>query len=309
MTGKSANLVVSDTSAAVWSVQRIVSWSSEFLADKGTETPRLDAELLLCSILKCKRIQLYMNFDKPVTISERDSYKALLRRRASGEPIAYILGEKEFMGLSFAVDTAVLIPRPDTEVLVETALEFLKGRRSREFLEIGAGSGCISISLAKMAQAGGVAWDISEAGLAVAMANARRHEVEGVRFEKVDALEPASWMPTPHSPTKYDLIISNPPYIAPEESASLPASVRDYEPALALFAGDSGLCFYRSIGDFARDRLKPDGKLMFEIGWKQGPEVVHLLEKQQWADIEVIKDLAGRDRVVTAGLYLEGGPT
>ena len=280
-----------------WTIQRIVNWSTTYLTGKGTDTPRLDSELLLCEVLKCKRIDLYMNFDKPVSIEERDLYKAFLRRRIAGEPVAYILCQKEFMGLVFKVSDAVLIPRPDTEILVETALSFLKKRESRTTLDIGTGSGCIPISLAKLGQASGVAWDVSKAALDVAIDNAARHGVGDFNFKIVDALALAGWS---ENYGQFDLIVSNPPYISQEEKAGLAISVRDYEPATALFAEESGLLFYRVISERAASFLKPSGRLMVEVGWTQAASVSCLLRESGWQDIVVVKDLAGHDRVVSA---------
>jgi len=291
---------VSDVAAQPWTIQRIIVWSTNFLTDKGTDTPRLDAELLLCAVLQCKRIQLYMNFDKPVTVSERDAYKVLLRRRAANEPIAYILGEKEFMGLTFKVNRDVLIPRPDTEILVEAALAFLKSRASKHILDIGTGSGCIPISLAKLGQASGTAWDLSDAALAVASGNAEAHGITDICFGRVDALSADAFEQRAAALHGYDLIISNPPYISVAERDGLAASVREFEPHAALFAAEDGLLFYRVIAERCSSQLKADGKLMFEIGWTQGRAVTEILSERGWSQLQVIKDLAGRDRVVIA---------
>jgi release factor glutamine methyltransferase len=281
-----------------WTIQRILSWSTEFLRGKGSPSARLDAELLLAHALGLSRIQLYTGFDKPVLASEREPVRDFLRRRGAGEPVAYITGRKEFMGLAFTVSPAVLIPRPETEVLVETVQAAFKGASPpARILDVGTGSGCIAVALAKHFPSAAVtAWDVSEAALAVAAENARRLEADNIAFERVDAARPDVWDAAP----AFDLIVSNPPYIGETERAGLAVSVRDYEPAAALFAGQDGLEFYRHLVRHAATRLGRGGWLGLEIGFAQAAAVVALLTDAGFADVKVARDYDRHDRVVTA---------
>jgi release factor glutamine methyltransferase len=283
----------------VWTIQRILLWSTDFLKDRHiTDSPRLDAEILLAHALKLKRIQLYTLFDKPVSALEREPFKAALKRRIAGEPVAYITGERDFMSMTFNVSPEVLIPRPDTEILVEAATEKLKPRQTEELqiLDIGTGSGCIAISVAKkFPVATMTAWDVSEPALAVARENAARLEASNVTFACRDALSPESW-----DGAAYDVILANPPYIAMAEAPALASSVRDHEPSLALFAADDGLAFYQMFARHAKDALKPGGFLAMEIGYQQAYAVCGLLAAHGWQNIEVRKDYGKNDRVVIA---------
>jgi release factor glutamine methyltransferase len=290
------------TNDDVWTIQRIIQWSTGFLKDKNvTESPRLEAEILLAHALGCKRIQLYTSFDKPVTSQEREPFKASLKRRVTGEPVAYITGERDFMSLTFRVTPDVLIPRPDTETLVETVIERLQDRSSEELriLDVGTGSGCIAISLAKKLPVAVVtAWDISEKALAVARDNAVSNEVSNVMFSNRNALDAGNW----NGSETFDVIVSNPPYIAHSEKSDLSPSVRDYEPHEALFADVEGLEFYREFAERARKALNPGGFLAVEIGYRQAEKVSDLLRANGWSDVQVVKDLGKNDRVVIAEL-------
>ncbi len=288
-----------------WTIQRILTWSTGFLQGRGFESARLDAELLLGAALGLTRMQLYTSFDKPLAPEERDPFKELLRRRAAGEPVAYITGTKEFFSLAFQVTPDVLIPRPDTECLVEAALAEVKRRRAAadpaetpeplRILDVGTGSGCIALALAKrLPQAALVAWDVSEAALAIARANAARLGITTVSFERRDALDAAAWDTAP-----FDLIVSNPPYVAESERAALPVSVVRYEPGTALFAANDGLHFYETFARCAPGLLRPGGMLLVEIGATQGAPVRALFEAAGLAQVAVTKDYAKLDRVAS----------
>lgn len=282
--------------AESWTIQKVLVWSTGFLKDRGFDTPRLDAELLLGAALGLTRIQLYTYFDKPLHAQERDPFKDLLRRRAGGEPVAYITGIKEFMGHPFEVNKSVLIPRPDTEVLVETALAHLKAlpEAPLRILDIGTGSGCVALALAKRhPEAEVVAWDLHEAALAVARANGAKLGVENVTFLEKDALDPEAW-----NDAAFDLIVSNPPYICETERPALPRSVVDFEPGSALFAAGSGLFFYETYARLAPTALNPGGTLMVEIGSTQAEAVSALFAAAGFQGVAVTKDYGKNDRVV-----------
>jgi len=278
------------TNQEKWNVLKILTWTKGYLAEKGVENPRLEAEWLLCEALSLDRVGLYLNFDKPLTESELASYRGMVGRRGRREPLQYILGSQEFMGLDFQVSPAVLIPRHDTEVLVREAVQ--RGADARSILDIGTGSGCVAIALAKAlpgAELSSV--DISGEALAVARDNAQRNGA-AVQFFQGSLFEPFSGR-------RFDMIVSNPPYIPAAELATLQQEVCGFEPLGALDGGADGLDFYRSISAGAPDHLHPGGWLLFEVGAGQAPRVLELLGAcgfgaQSFAET----DPAGIERVV-----------
>ena len=256
-----------------------------------TETPALDARLLLCRALGLDEKGFILRQNEEASCGEEAFFMNLVARRKTAEPVAYILGEKEFFGLSFLVDENVLIPRPDTEILVEWALANFKGGA---VLDIGTGSGCIAITLAKhFPKAKVFAADISPAALAVAQKNAARHGVD-VAFLQTDILHAF-----PNG--EFNLIVSNQPYIRPDVLKGLSPDVREFEPHGALAGGGDGLVFYRAICQNAPAHLAPGGLLAFEIGFDQANEVCALMEKS-FTGVTVVTDLAGCDRVVCGAL-------
>ncbi len=286
------------TSADIWTIGRILTWSIDYLKDKGqTDSPRLDAEVLLSHATGLSRVQLYTNFDKPLTSQERDPFRQCLIRRSKGEPVAYIIGERDFMGLTFHVSPAVLIPRPDTEILVEKALQSIATLESPKILDVGTGSGCIAISLATLRSDASVsAWDINQAALAVAQANAERHS-QTLTFTQCDATEEAPWQALARI-GNIDLVISNPPYIHPDEAVG--PGVRQFEPHQALFAPPDGLIFYQALATHAHLVLNPGGVLACEIGYTQKNAVTEIFLAQGWQDIRVFQDYGKQDRVIIA---------
>ena len=274
------------------------------LESSGSSTSRLDAEVLLAHVLEVERIHLHMYPEQKVEPDDLETVETLIRRREKGEPVAYLTGTQEFMGLNFFVSPAALIPRPETELLVETVLAELKDRHclalDREILaaDIGSGSGCIAVSLAVlMPRLKILAVDLSEEALQNTRKNIRR---QGVSNQVVplrgDLLEPVeAWL---EGTGKLDALISNPPYIPDHEMAELPASVADYEPPAALAGGVDGLDFYRTITAGAPALLRSGGLLAFEVGYQQGDAVTRLLEEQGFVEIRLLKDLAGLARVV-----------
>ena len=273
-----------------WDVLKILNWTKGYLAEKGVENPRLEAEWMLCEALSLDRVGLYLNFDKPLAESELAAYRGMVARRAKREPLQYILGSQEFMGLDFQVSPAVLIPRHDTEVLVTEAVQ--RGAGSRSILDIGTGSGCVAIALAKALPGAEIcSVDVSGEALAVARDNAQRNEVT-VEFLQGSLLEPFSGR-------RFDMIVSNPPYIPAAELATLQQEVRGYEPMGALDGGADGLDFYRRITTAAPEHLNPGGWLLFEVGAGQAPQVLELIGAAGFGkESFVALDPAGIERVV-----------
>lgn len=264
-------------------------WATEQLAPI-TEQPRLEAELLLTALLGCNRATLLAHLDAPLPPMAATIYRSWVQRRAAGEPLPYITGHIEFFGLEFTVTPAVLIPRPETELLVETALAHA-GPAPR-IADVGTGSGCIIVTLARhLPQARCYAVDLSAAALEVARLNAARHGVaERIRFLEGDLLAPL--------PEPVDLIVSNPPYVAESEWETLPVSVRR-EPALALLGGEEGLDAVRRLLAQAPASLRPGGMLLMEIGEQQGAAALALARATfPAAECRLLQDLAGKDRVL-----------
>jgi release factor glutamine methyltransferase len=273
-----------------WTVLKVLDWTKGYLAEKGIGNARLETEWMLCSALGMDRVGLYVNYDRPLLQTELVVFREMVARRAKREPLQYILGTQEFMGLEFEVSNAVLVPRHDTETLVEEAVKRSNG--AKRVLDVGVGSGCIAVSLAKAlpdAEVFGV--DTSREALEVAGKNARRNSVNvtlirGSMFKPVDG-------------TAFDLIVSNPPYIPSSDIAGLQPEVRDYEPREALDGGADGLNFYRSIIQEAVRYLNSGGWLIFEVGIRQAPQVLQLFEKEGlYENLFTVRDAGGIERVV-----------
>ncbi len=280
----------------VWTVRRILDWTIPHLKNHGSESPRLDAEILLAHARGCPRIQLYTNYDQPLTDVQRATMRDLVKRRAAAEPVAYLVGHREFFSLDFRVTKSVLVPRPDTETLVVEAIERLKSQAQPRVLDIGTGSGCIAISLAvNCPTASLTAIDISESALAIATENARKHGVsDRIRFLQGDLFSPLA-------SDQFELIASNPPYIATAEIESLMPEVRLHEPVSALDGGADGLNVIRRLVSDAPKHLVPGGILLIEISGEQAEAVTQLLATNgSYDDISVLRDLAKQPRVVRA---------
>ena len=282
---------------AVWTIKDIIAWSIPFLKEKGSSSARLDAELMLCKVLGCRRIDLFLDNTKPLDLLEKKLFRECIRRRAAGEPVAYILGYREFYGLSFEVNAATLIPRPETEHLVERVLASFSKDRACRGLDVGTGTGCIAVSI-KQHQPGWEieAWDASELALVVAARNIKKHG-QPVKLIYANALLAENWQ---RNSIKFDFVVSNPPYISPSEKTNLPNSVVNFEPYMALFAENSGLEFYQMFASYSGSCLVEDGKIFLEIGSQQAFDVCSLLEAKHWQGVTVHKDLAGLDRIVEA---------
>lgn len=279
----------------VWSIKRVLSWASEDLKRRGNESARLDVELLLGHVLGLDRIGLILQSERPLSPAELTSFRELFKRRRGGEPVAYLLGVREFYGLSLRVDRRVLVPRPDSETLVEVALERTRARSMRgQALDLCTGSGCIAVAFARQRPTWSVtASDISEEALAVARDNAHRTgAIRNVRLV-------AGSLFTPVAGLRFDLVTANPPYIPAAEIAGLPVDVRDFEPRLALDGGADGLELVRDIVRQAPAHLTPGGLLALEIAFDQGPRTAELLRGGGFQEVAIAKDLGGRDRVVS----------
>ncbi len=301
----------------------VINKTTPFFEKHGIESPRLNIELLLAHLLKKKRLELYLEFERELDEAALEKLRDMVRRRAAGEPLQYITGVAEFCGLEFAVDRRVLIPRPETELLVGTVLERLKpkppeGRTTAggtpaplpttnhqspiTIVDVGTGSGCIAVALAVRLAAASTeacatiyAVDVSAEALEVGRANAKMQKVEkNIRFLRGDLLGAL-----PNS-LRADAVVSNPPYVATGELAKLPKEVRDFEPVHALVAGEDGLEAYRRIIGSAKRFLSASGFVALEVGAGQRPAVEQLFGKHGYKVAQIVKDLQGHERVVVA---------
>jgi len=264
-----------------WTIGKLLGWTKTHFESRGVDEPRLSAEILLAHVLGCRRIDLYARFEHAPTEEERAKLRELVRAAAEHQPIAYLVGHKEFYSLDFVVTPDVLIPRPETELLVEQALAWCQShsRDRHDLLDVGTGSGCIAIAICKRRPSiHAVASDISEVALKIASENIRRHELtERVRVVQAD------WLVLPKDvvpPGGFDVIVSNPPYITEADRDELPENVRGYEPAVALFGGQDGLELFRRIANDAPRNLKPGGLLLMEIGLGQTDAIESLMTAQ-----------------------------
>ncbi len=281
-----------------WTVGALLNWTAKFLADKGCESPRVDAEVLLAHALGCKRIDLYgLRHGESADDAVRQRYRELIRKRIEGCPVAYLVGRKEFFSLEFEVSPAVLIPRPDTELVVTECLALATALTAPRIIDLGVGSGNISVSLAKRhAGARVTAVDRSPEALAVARRNAEKHGVSG----RITFLEGDLFAAVPAGES-YDFVVSNPPYIAQPDLAKLPVGVRDYEPPLALDGGPDGFRVFERLIDEAAPRLAVGGWLIVEIGSPQeGPARQRLESHGSYELLPTVFDYSGHPRVLKA---------
>jgi release factor glutamine methyltransferase len=282
----------------IWHVLELLEWTTGYFEKHNIPNPRLDAEVLLGHLLQKSRLQLYLHFDMPVFQDDLTVFRELIKKRIARAPISYLTNHKEFMSLDFYVDERVLIPRPETEFIVETILK-KKEDTPQRLLEIGTGSGVIATALAaNMPEWEIIATDISKDALAVAHKNIDAHDcVEHITLLHGDLFEPIKTLQSP----RFNWIVSNPPYVMTSEHDTLSPDIRDYEPHIALFAGEDGLSVIRRLITEAPNYLHPEGKLIFEIGNKQAESVKTLLEEQSvYQNYRFIKDYAGIERVVLA---------
>jgi release factor glutamine methyltransferase len=280
-----------------WTVGRLLEWTTSFLSQKGSESPRLDTEVLLAHALGCKRIELYTRHDEVAPEEGRQKFRDLVRRRVEGCPVAYLVGRKEFFSLELEVGPAVLIPRPDTECVVDECLRLARGLAEPEVLDVGTGSGNLAVAVARQSKGAKVtATDLSAEALAVAARNAQRHGVgDRIRFVQGDVygpLDPAE---------RFDFILSNPPYIRHGDIPQLPAGVRDYEPHVALDGGADGFAMFDRLLAGAPGHLKSGGWLIVEIGTAQeGPGRERIGHVEGFELAKTVHDGSGHPRVLRA---------
>ncbi len=285
----------------VWTVQKLLNWITDYFTKEGIVDARLSAEMLMSEILGKQRIQLYTDFEEVVPKSQLDKLHGLIKRAAAHEPVAYLIGRTEFYSLEIQVNEHTLIPRPETEQLVEKAIDFLRTRKNKQrVLDLCTGSGCIAVAIAKNFPAADIiATDICESALKVAAKNIENHQLT----DQVTLLQGNLFDPViPQLDTSaFDLIVSNPPYVSTAEFEKLDKNVKDHEPKLALLAGEQGLDIYRKIAAQVDQFLKPDAALIMEIGYEQGPAVKNMLENLRcFNEIKIEKDFRKLDRIVIA---------
>jgi release factor glutamine methyltransferase len=276
-------------------VLELINLSTDYLKNKGIDSPRINAELLLAKVLNCKRLDLYLSFDRPLVETELTLYRDFIKRRSKNEPLQYIVGSVEFYGLEFIVNRSVLIPRQETEILVETIITANKGRENLKILDVGTGSGIIAICLAKhLNLAHVVAVDYSADALVVAKENAIVNGVaENINFVqhdiKIDGINFGD---------DFDIIVSNPPYVSNEEFPKLQPELRIFEPKIALTDDSDGFSFYKTITQKASKLLKTSGKIYFEVGQGQYSQVEEILKLENFNNINIYKDYLNIERVI-----------
>ncbi len=279
----------------IWMIIDLINWSTQYLKDKGIDNPRTSTEILLGFDLQIKRIDLYLNYNKILNKEELLKFKGLIKKRAKQEPLQYITGSTEFLSLPFKVDPTVLIPRPETELLTETAIDKAKerGEAGVKILDIGTGSGNIAVSLAKYLKDSKVyAIDISDDILKIAGENAKLNDVK-VTFKILSIFD------ADESEFKdIDIIISNPPYVSSEDFPGLQDSVRLYEPKKSLSDDADGLTFYKEICKKGKYWLKPDGMLFMEMGLGESRDVYDIVKSHGFSNIEILKDYQEIDRII-----------
>ena len=287
-----------------WTVRDVLQWTGRYLAEHGSGSPRLDAELLLSHVRNCRRIELYTGYDEPLTTQQRTSMRELVRRRALTEPVAYLVGHREFFGLDFRVTPDVLIPRPETETLVSAVIDIIRSGDVCRVLEIGTGSGCVAVALATNCRESSItATDNSPAALEVAKRNATRHAVA----DRIEFVAGDCFSGVDHK-KRFDLLVSNPPYVAESEIDSLPPDVRLHEPHSALFAGRTGLDFLARLIDESPRHLHSGTHVLLECDPRQVAALKRMIEHaDQYDEARVYHDLSRSARVIATRIRTPEG--
>lgn len=286
-------------------VLEAIQKSAEFLGKKNVESPRLQIELLLAHLLKMPRMNLYLNFERPLTNEETDALRELIKRRGQREPLQHIIGSTSFYGFEITVNKNALVPRPETELLAETGWNFLSTINSQPStaLDFGTGTGCIAIALAaKCPNAKIIALDVSADALALAKENVAKNKVaDRIEFVQGDGFAGLKnwWGERPREP-QFDLLISNPPYISTAEIKTLQPEVKNFDPRAALDGGADGLDFYRMFASQAKPFLKSTGKIMLEFGDGQAEVIRQIFESEKWIVEEIKSDYSQRERILIA---------
>jgi len=283
--------------AEQWTVKRLLEWTTEYFKKNNADSPRLDAEILLAHALGCKRIDLYVSFAKEPSEAEKTKFREMVKRRAAGEPTAYLVGYKEFYSLTLEVTKDTLIPRPETEHLVVASLDLLAKMNHSDDLsvcDVGTGSGAIAVAIAKNApKCRMTAVDISESALEIAKRNAQRHNVaERIAFLQSDLLAEFPEQPL------FDLIVSNPPYVSESEYEQLPPDIKNYEPKLALLAADDGTAIIRQLAEQAALRLRKGGYFLTELSPMIAQRIAEFFRLNHWHNVRTLRDSAGLERIV-----------
>lgn len=277
---------------------------AKFLKEKGIGNPRSSAEVLLSSILNLSRVDLYLNKDRILNQKEKEKLDGFLKERASGKPLQYITGSIEFLDLEFKIDPRAMIPRPETEILTLSVIEYFKlikeESRPLKIIDLGTGSGVIAITLAVNLNNSFIyATDISGDALKLASENAKGNKIEGeIKFILGDLFQP---LENRNLENSIDCIVSNPPYVRDDDSESLSEEIKDFEPVVSLFSGDDGLNFHKRIINESLKYLRKDGLLALEVGWQDGDRLADLIRSEgDYHNIKTIKDLSGIKRIVKA---------
>ena len=280
-------------------VLEVIKLSTEYLQKKGVESPRANAEILLAEILKCKRLELYLAFDKPLAENEVQVYREAIRKRGLRIPLQYIVGNVEFYGLKLIVNENVLIPRPETELLVEKIINDSDKSNNLKILDIGVGSGNISLSISKnLPNSKVVAIDISKTALYVANQNAEINSLQDrIEFRLFDIMNDNL-----NSLGKFDLIVSNPPYVSENDYESLEPELKNHEPKIALTDNSNGISFYKRIIEASQPILNKTGKIYFELGIDQSAQVQEYFKQNNFTNIKITKDYSGIERIICGEL-------
>lgn len=276
----------------LWTILDLLQWGTNFFTEKNIENPRLNIELLICSVLSIERIELYLQFDRPLKKDELSDLKEKVLKRASGYPLQYIIGYTNFLGCNIKVSEAGLIPRPETEILANLVLSSLERSKHYQILDIGTGSACLAIALAKgLPNSELTAIDISKEAISLAKENSILNKVENIKFFQYDIFK------TNSIKKQFDLIVSNPPYISSKEYHRLDSTVKEYEPKIALTDDEDGLKFYKLYSKIFPKLLKEDGRFFLEIGFGQNEEMFKIFPAKKYS-LEFAKDFNNIERVL-----------